>query len=650
MKHLPQLLILAAIITSLIVSAAPLPARAQADPTPILGAPVMVTPLMTPAASTQAVAPLPTQGSPSSPSTIAEATTRRASATPDTCEPNDTPAQPCRLPLDTVSGPFTIVPERDQDFYLLDLPQEASIQTLITAHSTAGLDLVLSARQGDSLVASGTFSLTLAPTVVGPVVLRVENRDPRPAAGEQYRIEVRRGIVAPSRPDSEQQSTSAPDILENNWSFDTTSAIAVGLVYDLTFVCPDPRPDACPGGDHDHLLVPVKAGMAYLIATFDLDPGVDTVVELFWGSTATAVAGNDDYAPGGTLSALHWTAPGDGLLGIRLAPRNGGLHQQLPAAKTGYRFAVAPVAGELARKLEEMIREQANAPTPTPAAASAAVLAGGATGGGSGSGAPAQSAPPPAPAVTTAQESIAAGPAIILRETVLRREPREGATALATLTAETHVSVRGPVSGLWVSIDTEASILPGWVRWSDLQRVTTPSSDAAVAETASPAAPAQAPTVQNGGPPDPFSQQPFAATSQPPTGASSGSSETSIVSVTALDPALPSPPPPPIARVPFTLSIVVAATDRPPTASSALGMSTPTPDLSRPVAQVRVQLLNVFGDVLAEGLTDNQGLVTLSRDVRPGQALHVRMPAWGVELPLAPQQSRLIVTIPEAKQ
>ncbi|NJK32165.1 MAG: hypothetical protein HC927_07020 [Deltaproteobacteria bacterium] len=78
-------------------------------------------------------------------------------------------------------------------------------------------------------------------------------------------------------------------------------------------------------------------------------------------------------------------------------------------------------------------------------------------------------------------------------------------------------------------------------------------------------------------------------------------------------------------------------------------MATPTPNLSQPVAQVRVQLLNVFGDVLAEGLTDTQGLVTLSRDVQPGQALLVRMPAWGVELPLAPQQSRLIITIPEAR-
>ncbi|NJK32166.1 MAG: hypothetical protein HC927_07025 [Deltaproteobacteria bacterium] len=419
------------------------------------------------------------------------------------------------------------MPERDQDFYRLELPQEASIQTLITVRSTQGLDLVLSARQGDTLVATGTFSLTLAPTIVGPVVLRVENRDPRPAAGEQYRIEVRRGIVAPTRPESNQQSTSGPDILENNWSFDTATAAAVNLVYDLTFACPDPRPGACPGGDHDYLLVPVKAGMAYLIATFDLDPGVDSVVELFWGSTAAPIVGNDDYAPGGALSALHWTAPDDGILGIRIAPRNGGLHQQLPAAKTGYRFTVATVAGELARKLEETIRAQANVPRPTPTAAPVAAPVGGTTGGGNGSGTGAPVAPPPA-AGGVVQESIAAGPAIIIRETVLRRDPNERATALATLAPETKISVRGPVSGLWVSVESEASILPGWVRWSDLQRLTSPSPDTASAEASLPTAPTSVGAGPNIGPPGPLSQQALEATAQAGTGASASPGDTNI--------------------------------------------------------------------------------------------------------------------------
>lgn len=120
------------------------------------------------------------------------------------------------------------------------------------------------------------------------------------------------------------------------------------------------------------------------------------------------------------------------------------------------------------------------------------------------------------------------------------------------------------------------------------------------------------------------------------------------VTVNELDPALAPPPPPPVARVPFTLSVVVAASDRSATGGAALGLATPTPDLRQPVAQVRVQLVNVFGDLLAEGLTDAQGEVLLRRDIRPGVVLAVRIPAWGVELPLAGDQARLIVIIPEA--
>jgi hypothetical protein len=42
--------------------------------------------------------------------------------------------------------------------------------------------------------------------------------------------------------------------------------------------------------------------------------------------------------------------------------------------------------------------------------------------------------------------------------------------------------------------------------------------------------------------------------------------------------------------------------------------------------------------------------VQLRRDIRPGDVLAVRIPAWGVELPLALDQTRLIVIIPEASR
>ncbi|NTU78140.1 MAG: hypothetical protein HGA45_01845 [Chloroflexales bacterium] len=628
MKPLPLVILLAVCGAALLVPLAPPLARAQLEATPILGEPVVVTPLATTVAQPEPSAAPSLTPTSSGGHGASASSSERAPAEPDVCEPNDTPARACALPLDTVSGPFTIVPEADQDFYRLDLPQEASIQTVITARATAGLELVLSARQGETLVASGTFSLTLAPSVAGPVILRVENRDPRPAAGEQYRVEVRREIIPPSQAAAATDDQATPDGLENNWSFETAATIAVGVVYDLSLVCPDPRPNACPGGDHDYLLVPVKAGVRYLITTFDLDPGVDTVVELFWGSTTAVAAGNDDYAPGGQLSALAWTAPADGLLGLRIAPRNGGLPLHLHATKAGYRFAVAPLAGELARKLEATIRQQANVPSPTPTPAAAAA----ATSGGSGA----------AGTGVTTPESIAAGPAIIVTKTVLRREPSERAAALATLAPETRVALRGPVSGLWVSVETSASILPGWVQASDLQRATEAATGAAPGLSSS--------TATSSAQPPGGAAQPGAPTTTSAAGAAGAvPALTRQVVVTALDPALPPPPSPPVARVPFALTVTVAATDRPPMGGGTLGFATPTPDLRHPIPGVRVQLVNVFGDVLAEGLTSAQGAVALSRDVRPGDALLVRIPAWGVELLLAAEQSSLIVTIPEGK-
>jgi hypothetical protein len=632
MKPFSPLLLLAALVAALLTTFRPGLASAQPEPTPILGEPVVVTPLVTPAGGSVPPAEETDEPAPAvSAETPASATTIAA---PDACEPNDTPAQACALPLDGVSGPFTIVPEADQDFFRLDLPQEASIQTVATVRATEGLELVLSARQNDAIVASGTYSLTLAPVVAGPVVLRVENRDPRPAAGEQYRIEIRREIAPPSQQEGERADGPEPDALENNWSFETASAIAVGVVYDLSFACPDPRPGACPGGDHDYLLVPVKAGVAYLITTFDLDPGVDTVVELFWGSTTTALAGNDDYAPGSTLSALTWTAPGDGILGVRIAPRNGALAQQLAEPKAGYRFAVAPLAGELARKLDATIRQQANVPTPTAttAAAPSTSSASGTT-AGSSTGAAASGG------MSATPESIAAGAAVVVRETVLRREPRESGAPLATLPKESRVTVRGPVSGLWVSVESDRSMLPGWVRAADLERI----SEAAASAT----------TVVQGTTATPVSQQPGAG-AQPtprPANVSSGSSDAETdrgVTVTELDHALPEPPPPPVARVPFAVTVTIAASDRPPSSGGAFGVATPTPDLRRPIARVRVQLVNVFGDLLAEGFTSDRGAVTLNHDVRSGDALLIRVPAWGVEIPLAADQTRLDITIPEA--
>jgi hypothetical protein len=539
---------------------------------------------------------------------------------PDTCEPNNVPDQPCRLPLDAVSGPFTFVPEDDRDFYLLDLPLDAAIQTVVTVRGTAGLDLWLTAHQGATLLASDAYSFTLTPEISGPVLLRVENRAPGLSIGESYRIEVRRTIVPPTQ----IEDAIRPDLLENNWSFADAPTIAVGVVYDLNLVCPDPRPGACPGGDHDHLLVPVKAGVTYMLATFDLDPGLDTVLELFWGDSNIPIVGNDDYGPGGMLSALHWTAPADGILRIRIAPRNGGMPIQMEHQTSAYRFAIVPQPGELAGKIEELIRQQANLPVPTitpnPSVAGAST-----TGGVAASSTP---------------ETIAGGEAFVLRETNLRREPSMDSIVLAVLPPESIVTIRGPVQGAWVSVEHELTLLPGWVRWADLQRVGTarPGPDTTVSGTT---------TAISGSPEASMSLQPTVITTARPTVAAETGPQIDVVE---LDPILPPPPAVPGPRVPLTLRTTIVASNRPTGGTNPLGLATPTPDLSAPVSGVRLQIVNVFGDLLAEGMTGTDGTVRLSRDVQPDAQLLVRVPAWGLSLPLTAGQETLIITVPEAPQ
>src|SRR5262249_51488102 len=172
----------------------------------------------------------------------------------------------------------------------------------------------------------------------------------------------------PTPPPPPTTDNLPPDKLENNWNLTTAAPIAVGVIYDLNFVCPVSW--GCVGGDHDYLRLPVKKGGQYLICTFDLGPGVDTEIDLFWGTSDTPIAGNDDARPNTSfLSVLRWVAPADGFVTIRIAPRSGGVAPLVFDERAStYRFAVALSGSTLAKQLEARIAEQTNAPSPAPRA------------------------------------------------------------------------------------------------------------------------------------------------------------------------------------------------------------------------------------------------------------------------------------------
>ncbi len=395
-------------------------------------------------------------------------------------------------------------------------------------------------------------------------------------------------------------SAARPDILENNWSPAHAAPIAVGQIYDLSFVCP--QPDACVGGDHDYLRVAVKHNLTYLIGTFDLAPGVDTVLDLFWGDEQFPVATNDDAYPGyGFASYLLWTAPSDGEALIRVGPRTGGLIPAAQAGSTGqYRFAMALVGSDLAQQVAERIVAEAHLPTstPTPVPTATAMLS------ATLPVAPSQPvaiapAMPSSPPMPTAITDAFQGAAQVIVDTTLHLDPAPEAPILAELPADSQVILLGAAQGLWVRARSEASAIPGWIRVRDLLPI---REGAATVPPSMPGAPSLI--------------DPSASIPTNPT-------------ITSLPP-LATAPPEPARRIPVQVSILVH--DGPS---------------GQPLGGMRVRLVTIFGDHLTEALTPGDGSpLTLTRDVLPGTALLVQVTAAGLQAPVDLANPTMIFTLP----
>jgi hypothetical protein len=435
------------------------------------------------------------------------------------------------------------------------------------------------------------------------------------------------------------EAGQTPDALEDNWSPATAAPIAVGVVYDLNFVCPVVW--GCAGGDHDYLRLPVKRGLRYLVATFDLGPGVDTELDLFWGSEEQPIAGNDDAIPGhGFLSAIRWVAPGDGEAIIRVAPRAGSTTPAVFDAQAGsYHFAVALAGSGLARQIESRIAGQTNA-TPSgpdtprsPAPASPANPPAAPPARPPAASAPPPSTPPtpaPAPIAATGPSGLTARGQAIVRvpATDLRIAPNPNASLIQTLPAETLVTLAGQYNGLWVSVTTADSVLPGWVLGTDLRRVAPGQATAAISGTS--ALPTTAPVVS----PTPLATPAAATTSQP------------RINIRPIAPLPAEPVPAPAPASSLTISVTLRAALAPPAGPPSRAVRTPTPAPALPLAGMRVQLVDAFGALLAEALTSANGQVALTRELAANQAVTVRVPAAGLELPVDPNQPEIIITLP----
>ena len=399
----------------------------------------------------------------------------------------------------------------------------------------------------------------------------------------------------------------------------------MNYAYDLTFACP--VVGGCPGGDYDYFRVTVKSGVTYLMSTFDLGPGVDTNLALYWGSETVPVATSDDTRPGfAFLSTLQWTAPSDGEIVVCIFPRTGGAQLHVDDQKAGsYRFAIALADSPFGQDLRARINTQTFVPTPTvkPTAAPTHASAGGSGGGSAPAPAPRAPAAPAAPAApqavsptaNAAAQQVAAGVAVVIAPTTpMRLTPDDHAPIIRTLPQETIVKLSSSSKGLWVQVSTTDDVLAGWVLATDLRRVTATLPTAPV--------------------PDGLRGTSALTNTLPFTGTTSAARVPSATPAPGMlpeiiDPAPPEAPPQAAQRVPLTLVVqLTAAHALVPTPRAS--QRTPTPLPLIPLGGVRVQLVTALGDVLAEAVTPSDGRVTLQRDLDPQVAVWVRVPQAGV--------------------
>ena len=534
---------------------------------------------------------------------------------PDRCEANNRREQACPLAVDTINGPFTFVPVGDQDYYRVDLGESNGLVTTITVRSTGG-ELITSLTRDDGsplgVIASPALSTTLDATMAGPIVLHVENRALDERSALQYTIEVRKSLPAPPTlpPDGSGSLALPPDRLENNWNVATAAPIAVGVVYELNFVCPEHWPGACAGGDHDYLAVPVKAGVRYLIATFDLGPGTDTVIDLFWGREDQPLTSSDDYGKG-MLSVIRWVAPADGTAIVRVGPRNGGMQPIVDDKAAGsYRFAVAVAGTALEQQLRTRIDEQGLIPTPVPHPS-------GSTGGGP-AGKPPMGTARPTSTVPVASDGLK-GQVVVIEQTALREGPTMDSPTIMTLPVETRVTLTGQVVGSWVRVQPAQSVLPGWVRGAHLRPLD--------AETA-PRVPTLAaqPTPADGNAPSPLPGVTALPSAAPPA----SGSRLHVVAV-GLAPTPTSAPSAPESR---TIQVQVCADAQ-------------TTSCRAPLAGVAVELFAAASrERLQSGRTNADGIAWLSTSVPPATRLLLHLPALGILLPLEKTDTTIPIRIP----
>ena len=189
----------------------------------------------------------------------------------------------------------------------------APTEVVTVSYSTAnGTAVAVS----DYVAASGTITFGVNDTTPKPINITIVD-DTAVESTQSFLLQLSNPVSAtlgsPSVAsinitDNDSGATPTPqifaDALEPNNSFNeaTETAADAAALCDLTFY---------PPGDQDYFRWWGKAGITYIISTSDLDPGLDTVLNVY-DPGQSLIASNDDVAPGIFSSEVRFTAGADG--------------------------------------------------------------------------------------------------------------------------------------------------------------------------------------------------------------------------------------------------------------------------------------------------------------------------------------------------
>ena len=567
-----------------------------------------------------------------------------ANMLPDQCEENDSLVQPCAIPTEVEIGDLTFVEDTIDVYssilkaghsYTIRASSQDGIDPSMTLFLAGATEQVLM-QNDDAAAGSPDSVLQITSASDAWYIIQVENRAAGNMQGRSYQLSIRSNPGTNTSATPQPTSAAPGDTYENNYDLNHSARLAWAVPYDLSLLCPELRANACPSGDHDFFLVPVKRGLPFVALTYDLGPGSDTTLTLYAPEPGAqdvstgmqgwrAVQGNDDALPDGrTLRSQVMITPawdGEALLVVASSQRMDPPRLPEAAGPPGrYRLIVGspalPAVQEVLQAQEaDQAAQEANATTTEKISRTDQTAS-------NSPHATAVLAPSPMPAATVMatailgshgdteeiiRESCISGKAIVVNSAGARLSaaavPSNERRVLMAYPEGSIVSLLGSCYLGWVKVLPQDSVTPGWMFAPDLRLL---EGQAANIDSSENDVSASVPADHDSDTPEAMSRS---------------------IQVEAL----PSLQATPTAATPHkAINLTLRVVD----------------EQEQPRAGLRIWLCNAFGDVLREGRTDSQGQLTLSFDLAANSAVWAHIPSAGLSVALNQSQATMTITVP----